>query len=384
MKKIRVGLIVEEYFSKEMGGYGGYGMLARNYISKYIPNDEIELEIFIGRNKSHFAGKTVLVDGIKVNYIPRNFRKKYFKNKNIDVYLSVETNRMFYEVLSVEKEKPIVLFGQDPRPYEDWEKIKSVPNQSEYEAYTNYYSIWEDKIREVIHEHLNRKNLYLISQGKYLMEKMIKLYNLPENISIDYVPNPMEFTFEPSEESEREKEYITFLGRLDTVKRPWIFFELAKRFPKEKFIVCGQTHEPEIMNPIIEEYKNVGNLVFKGHVSGEKKEEILKKTKILVNTSIHEAIPISFLEAISYGAQILSCQNPDNITSENGRYTGVVLGEGKDSMEIFESLLNELLEEKLTLDKKTESFKSYKELYSIDNFVVTLRSFIKKAALVNK
>jgi len=58
----------------------------------------------------------------------------------------------------------------------------------------------------------------------------------------------------------------------------------------------------------------------------EKKKRNIKKIKVLVNTGIHEAIPVSFLEAISYGVRILSCQNPDDLSSDNGRFTGQIFG----------------------------------------------------------
>lgn len=50
MKKIKVGLLVEEFYDKDLGGFGGYGILAREYIAKYIPDSEIEIEVIIGSN----------------------------------------------------------------------------------------------------------------------------------------------------------------------------------------------------------------------------------------------------------------------------------------------------------------------------------------------
>ena len=110
------------------------------------------------------------------------------------------------------------------------------------------------------------------------------------------------------------------MGRLVAVKRPWIYFELAKLLPKYTFYVCGQGEE---VRDIIEKYKDIKNLKFMGHVSGEEKDRLLREAKVLVNTSIHEAIPVSFLEAISYGLSIVSCQNPDDITKKYGYFTGV-------------------------------------------------------------
>ena len=66
---MKVSLLVEEFFDKELGGYGGYGMLAREYIAEYIPNEEIELETFLERSKNP---REMILDEKKiVSYIPK-------------------------------------------------------------------------------------------------------------------------------------------------------------------------------------------------------------------------------------------------------------------------------------------------------------------------
>ena len=50
MEKIKVGLLVEEFYDKDLGGFGGYGILAKEYITKYLPFEEIEIEVIIGSN----------------------------------------------------------------------------------------------------------------------------------------------------------------------------------------------------------------------------------------------------------------------------------------------------------------------------------------------
>ena len=151
------------------------------------------------------------------------------------------------------------------------------------------------------------------------------------------------------------------------MKRPWIYFELAKFFPEKIFYVCGQGYE---INEILEKYKGIKNLKFMGHVSGEQKDKLLREAKVLVNTSIHEAIPVSFLEAISYGLKILSCQNPDNITIDNGYFTGIVLGDGFDELEKFRNGLkycfdnyneSEILESLIKIKKNHDLFKFIEE-----------------------
>ena len=185
MKKIKVGLLVEEFYDKDLGGFGGYGILAREYIAKYIPNSEIEIEVIIGSNSKKEI-KTIKRDGIKIHYLPKNWSskmdidfiylglvQKFFKEQKFDVYLSIEMSRIAYEVMRREKDKKLILWVQDPRPDYDWEEIKSVPMSNEYDSYINYYSKWEGKIQNLLKKLNEEKRLVLISQGEYLKKKAI-------------------------------------------------------------------------------------------------------------------------------------------------------------------------------------------------------------------
>lgn len=384
MKKVKVGLLVEEFYDKDLGGFGGYGILAREYIAKYIPNSEIELEVIIG-STSKKEIKTIKRDGIKIHYLPKNWSskmdidfiylslvQKFFKRQKFDIYLSIEMSRIAYEVMRREKNKKLILWVQDPRPDYDWEEIKSVPMSNEYDSYINYYSKWEGRIQNLLKKLNEEKRLILISQGEYLKKKAIDLYKLPKDTKIEYFPNPV--VINDNFNIADKKDNVLFLGRLTPVKRPWIYFELAKKFPENIFYVCGQGTE---IDEIIEKYKDVKNLKFMGHVSGEEKDRLLRECKVLVNTSIHEAIPVSFLEAISYGQKLLSCQNPDDITKNNGYFTGTILGEGLDKLGEFEKGLK-ICFETYNKDEIVESIEKIKNNHNLNKFINNMRELLKK------
>lgn len=384
MRKIKVGLLVEEFYDSDLGGFGGYGILAREYIAKYIPNSEIEIEVILGSNKEKKV-KTVERDGIKIHFLPKNYSskynidfiyfylvKKFFKEKNFDIYLSVEMSKIAYEVMRIEKSKKLIMWIQDPRPKEDWEEIKTVSYSNEYESYLNYYKKWESRIQDILKKLYEENRLILISQGEFLKKKARALYKFSDNLPIEYFPNPVEI--KNNFDIKDKKDSIIFLGRLTAVKRPWIYFELAKELPKYTFYVCGQGEE---LKEIISKYKDVKNLKFMGHVAGEQKNKLLRECKILVNTSIHEAIPVSFLEAISYGQKIVSCQNPDNITSENGYSTGVILGDGYNRVEDFKIGVEKCLIEYNETEIR-KAIERVKENHNIEKFIIKMRELIKR------
>ena len=78
MKKIKVGLIIDEFFGGAGTAYGGYGFLARRLIAKYIPNDLIQIDVLIGRsNKNRYFAEKIKVDDV---YVYKLLKENYFLN----------------------------------------------------------------------------------------------------------------------------------------------------------------------------------------------------------------------------------------------------------------------------------------------------------------
>lgn len=58
-RKIKVALLIDEFFGGAGTAFGGYGFLARKFIAKYIPNENIELDVLLGRGTSNFLGEKI-------------------------------------------------------------------------------------------------------------------------------------------------------------------------------------------------------------------------------------------------------------------------------------------------------------------------------------
>lgn len=62
---LKVGLIIDEFFGGAGTAFGGYGFLAREYISKYIPNEEIQVDVLLGK-----GSKKLCVEEYKIIMLP--------------------------------------------------------------------------------------------------------------------------------------------------------------------------------------------------------------------------------------------------------------------------------------------------------------------------
>lgn len=371
--KIKVALIVDEYFGALGTAYGGYGFLARRYISKYLPDNEIEIEVLLGKGKYNFKSEANVVDGINVYKLPRRkwFASHWLSKKDYSIYLSIELTYSY--VLECEKniDKKLILWIQDPRPQYEWDEINTVKLFPE----PSYYN---QKIYDLVHEWYKRGRVKFVTQGHFLNEKAIDLYDLDCNVEIEYLPNPIDIDPNYIYSYKNKENIIIFLGRIESVKRGWLFCEIAKKMPQYQFYVLGKTFRDDGENSkIIQPYLELPNLHFAGHVDGEVKASYLKRAKILINTSIHEALPISFLEALSYGVLIVSNRNPENLTEKFGVHVGDVLGDGFDKVDLYCSAVNKLMNDDI-LQKQlaVKAIQYINEVHTVERFVKNTRKII--------
>ena len=372
-QKIKVGLLIDEFFGGAGTAFGGYGFLARKYIAKYIPDDNIQIDVLLGKGHSHYKCEKYHVDDVDLYKLPRwSFcAERWLKKQNYDLYLSIEltTDRVLKN--ETNPNKKLILWIQDPRPQYEWDEIATMTLMPE----PNYYC---QRIYDLVHDWYQNGQVRFISQGLFLNQKAKDLYRLPDDVAIQYLPNPIEIDPAFDVNTYPKKDLIIFLGRLEDVKRGWLFCEVAKRLPEYEFYVLGGTNKlKKGTEHIFDQYRNLPNLHFAGHVDGTVKEQYLKDAKILMNTSIHEGLPVSFLEALSYGTVLVSNRNPDNLTSQFGIWVGDVFGNGFDKIDLFVEAVQKLMTDDKKRQKLAVAGRAYIEKkHSVPKFIKELKGVI--------
>lgn len=374
-KKLKVALLVDEFFGGDGTAFGGYGFLARHYLAKYIPNKEIQVDVLL---KFARKLKCTRVDDVDVYRLPSDRKKarKWLNAQNYDVYLSIELTSASCKILQLDgKRKNLVLWIQDPRPWYEWREINTVKMFPEH-------CYWDTEVYEYVHQLVQAGKVHFLSQGYFLNDKAKDLYRLNNDHPIQYLPNPINQDMEFDVDTYHKKDQIIFLGRIESVKRGWLFCEIAKRLPNYEFFMLGQTfREKEKNQEIIAKYGQIPNLHFVGHVEGEQKAQFLKDSKILVNTSIHEALPISFLEALAYGTLIVSNRNPENLASKFGVWVGDVLGDGFDKVDLYVNAIQEILEHDEQRSTKAKLAVSYvRDVHNTERIIENLRDVLHTVA----
>ncbi len=106
------------------------------------------------------------------------------------------------------------------------------------------------------------------------------------------------------------REYVLWVGRLEVWKQPEIFIDLARHYPRERFVLVNSSDTKEIRKYA----HDVPGLSIVGPVAFAAMDEYFKKAKVFVNTSRSEGFPNTFVQAAKNGVPIISLAvNPDSI-----------------------------------------------------------------------
>lgn len=394
LRKKHIGLITTEFFHKNLGGYGGFGNTAKVISEFFQPKNDANLKIsvLLSKKLENDVDKAIDVKNQhiysipngNIGYVRRFLKDSLFFARNFVSLLSIDLFPSYEYFLNTIPGIPLLIWLRDPRSELEWRTIGSVKYELIVNGKENVQDLEMNSQRigdfflKLVNNKILKRKIVFVTNAQCFIPRAKRLYRLKKLEPI-FLPNPINFPdFDNLKKS--SKPTVCFMARLDPYKRPWIFLELAKRFDYVDFLVCGETHFPQLMEPIINNYKSLGNIKFLGVVEGEKKADVLSRSWVLVNSSIHEGLPCSFLEAFSHGRPVLSCVDPDGLVSRFGYFTGECLGDGFDELTIkrFQAGLESIFSNPGLFEKKGHEARKYIEnLYNFKNFENGLMNILK-------
>ena len=327
---MRVCYVSPEFFG--LGVHGGFGYVTKT-LSEGLADRGFDVFVVTPRRKSQGAVETV--NGVKVlSYKPYTglpgptgtlaSRRSYInliREVDADVYHSQAVSLNTYVAQSAAPDKRHLITFQDPYDEREWARIAEV--EPRYRGLKHGVRV---KLEKHVLSSACRRADALYTQAWFLAEKARSYYGFKE--SPGFLPNPVPIPETPSRKNPRPT--ACFLARWDPQKRVELFFKLALKHPEVHFIAMGQSHDEARDRELKERYDGVPNLQLTGFVSEEEKSRILGESWVLVNTSVREALPVSFLEALAHGTPIISWEDPDSLTAdygyvaENGDYYAAV------------------------------------------------------------
>lgn len=345
---IKLGIVANEFFDPDLGRMGGFGWAAREVGRFFRQRPELAVDVVFlsgeacgasGRREAFTHGSRLL--------LPRGRRRLEYGRRvwaeDIDVFLTIDYRRGYQAALWGAPRAPVIVWVQDPRPPDDVLKVSSLRFPSDpVQVPGGVRPVDCGSLAGFVRRSrwIGRRVLFATPLPG-LLPKVKGTYGV-EASRLKFLPIVMDVRIPRVPKSPTPK--VIFLGRLDPIKRPWLFVELARRFREVEFVLLGR---PQFSGAGAWVQGDLpGNVRPLGHLHGEAKYRELSSAWALINTSIHEALPISFLEALLCETPLVSCQDPGGLVSRFGAYVGRWDGDGTDGLSAFEAALRRMLQEK--------------------------------------
>lgn len=239
--------------------------------------------------------------------------------------------------------------------------------------FKEFFEESSDNLKKKIIYFLREANLVLVlgdSWNDYVL-------SLDKDIKIKILRNSIQIR---TEVVKRNKNNINVLFLAVLIERKGIIdlIEAVNLLEKEKrmenynikYIVAGSGQEEKRCKELVLKYKLEKYFDFKGWVSGEEKQCLLKQSQIFVLPSYNEGLPMAILEAMSYGIPVISTNVGSIEDAVKDNVNGFIVNPGdikKLASSIEECVKNEILWNEFSKKNKDDIENKYSNKIYFDN-----------------
>jgi len=151
----------------------------------------------------------------------------------------------------------------------------------------------------------------VLTQAEYQSKELREKYARDSIIFKNLVP-------ETSENIARSEEFtVVWVGNIKPLKQPELFIQVAKILSSVndmRFIMIGKPAIGKYQAKLERQISTIKNLSYLGLQSMSDVDSVLSKAHLLVNTSLYEGFPNTFIQAWIRGVPVISLiVNPDNV-----------------------------------------------------------------------
>lgn len=227
--------------------------------------------------------------------------------------------------------------------------------------------------------------LAFATNARFLLDRGRRKLGL-ERMEAHELPNPVPLP-KAWETGGCAEPMLLFVGRLHPEKRPWVVLELARRFPGVRFVVAGPASADARVAGFLAGRARPSNVELAGLVEGREKDRLFRECWALLNTSIHEGLPMTFLEAFAYGKPVVSGVDPEDLATRFGYCAGVRLGSGLDEATLAafsEQIARCLADERGRRDKGAAARRYVEEHHTFEAFERALEQLLAAEGLLGE
>jgi glycosyltransferase involved in cell wall biosynthesis len=380
---MRVGVVSNEFFDASLGvslgRMGGFGWAARQVVRYFrrAPEHGVDV-VYLSRRHNKSTARELVAHGTRLILRSEDWLDyaRRVRAERLDLLLTIDYRPNYHGLLRLLPRTPVIVWVRDPRVPRDAARISSIRIPEAPETPPQGLKDLDcTSLAGVVRcSRWLRRPVLFATPAPSLAAKIPETYGVdPPHVA--FLPNIVEI--EPTAEKS-PRPSVVFLGRLDPYKRPWIFVELARLFPSVEFLMLGKAHfdgkgawEPRALPP---------NLRALGHVGDEEKSRRLASAWALVNTSLHEGLAVSLLEALACETPPIASVDPEGVLSRFGVLVEGAEGDGLAALPRFASGLEHLLgDAALRAHLGREGRRWVSSTHSADRFGEAFGTLIRRA-----
>jgi glycosyltransferase involved in cell wall biosynthesis len=339
---MNLGIVADEFFSQQVGRMGGFGWAARQVASFFNARPDLGVQVTFFAARPPNPG-----DPARVHDTPIVFCEAAAAHKSAlaarppDVLLAMDFRTRYRSVLELVDRAPLLVWVRDPKPPQIHARISSLRLPGDYSQPQGMTPLNCRSLARCIAARVRAGVPVLFGTPAPSLAAVVGSTYGATNADCVFLPNIVDAIDGPVTKSATPR--VIFLGRLDPIKRPWLFVELARSFPWVEFLMLGQPHFHGSGSWAVPDLP--ANVRVLGHVEGALKHELVSTAWLLVNTSIHEALPTSFLEALARETPLLSFTNQEEVVSRFGLVVPWCGGDGMKGLGDLATGLRRLLDD---------------------------------------
>lgn len=330
---LQVCLVCIEFFGDSI--YGGFGRATR-FIGRELARRGARVSVVVPRRSPELPDRYE-IDGMTVHqYDPAKPWRGYsvLKACNADVYHSQDTSITTFLARLARPAAAHVITFRDPMDGTDW-RIETEHAGMSTLGWAQYrLFIGNPLVTWAI-----RRADSLRTAARFLEAKCAALYGLDP--APRFLASPVNV---PQAVQKAERPTVCWVGRWEGRKRVELFFDLAREFPDVEFIAVGGARDPDLDRDLRQRYGDIPNLIMTGvldQFESSGLSDVMARSWIIVNTSLREGLPTTFIEAAAHRCAILSFTDPDGFAHRFGR----VAREGRLAEGLAELLENDRWQE---------------------------------------
>ena len=251
--------------------------------------------------------KLMSIEFLKVLFLLCHTRSRWFYNRTDDAATAA---MVFYSRIGRKKSIYALACDHDA----EREKYKNLFGQIEYRnRRQKWFRMKDVSLLDAMIEWAKRNSTLSFCQTQNQQRRFEANFGRRATI----VPN----SIQQADNALPPKENIVlWVGNLRPIKQPELYLEIAHRLKQHnhwQFVMIGEPDETTL--PLLKQMENEPTFSFKGSLSYEQTQKWFSKSKVLINTSIAEGFPNTFLQAWQAKCLVLSLNaNPDNLLSNDG------------------------------------------------------------------